>query len=85
MAAIETPPTECPNCGGTDFALFSNVKGPSYVVDGRIKMNEVRAEVVLGCNECSETLCVWAANDFLFEMEGKILDLLHRKAVLMNG
>lgn len=51
---------ECPNCEGTQFSLTLDTQVRAQgVSDGRLRSNEVHAIIVLGCDECSETLEVF--------------------------
>lgn len=50
--------TECSNCEGTDLRWHVGCRGPSHVVDGRIRMSEVSPIAYLACEECSETLAI---------------------------
>lgn len=51
-------PSECRQCGGTSFTWFGHTRNKSQVVEGRLRSGDVEAVVVLGCDECSETLLV---------------------------
>lgn len=55
-------PTECKNCGSTDLSWLADVKNRSGVMDGRLRANDLAPVLVLGCNECSETLAVFPAD-----------------------
>jgi hypothetical protein len=46
----------CKNCGGTELSWTSSCKNYSGVQDGLLKLNEIGAIFILGCEECSETL-----------------------------
>jgi hypothetical protein len=49
----------CPNCGSDQLsaALDTEVTATG-VGDGRLKANEVRPMIVVGCDTCSETLAI---------------------------
>jgi hypothetical protein len=46
----------CPECGSTDTEWHCSQYTDSGVVDGRLRMHEVRTRFSLGCNYCSETI-----------------------------
>ena len=46
----------CSNCGSDLSSWSAFVRGPSDVVDGRIRMSECSVMFMLSCDECSETL-----------------------------
>ena len=54
----EDTPRRCPECGSADLKWASDVHNTGTCVDGRIRMNEVRAIFTLGCEYCSETVLV---------------------------
>lgn len=58
----------CKNCGSDDLKWFIGTKGPSDVVDGRIRMSEVSAIAYLACEECSETIRVVRSEDEINRM-----------------
>ncbi len=47
---------KCTNCGGSDIKWNVGTAGPTDVVDGRLRMSEIRVIAYLFCEECSETL-----------------------------
>ncbi len=49
---------KCKNCSSTNLRWYISKKGPSDVVDGRIRMSEVYPIAYLACEECSETIRV---------------------------
>jgi len=53
----------CPACDSTLLAWAWVARNGGGAVDGRIKMNEVRCDFVLGCEECSETVRVVPAHE----------------------
>ena len=46
----------CPECSDTDIEWFCRPHTNSGVVDGRLRMHDIRVEFYLGCNYCSETI-----------------------------
>lgn len=65
-----TIPARCPNCGEyyPHFTWAHSLQGKSGIVDGRHCMNEIQVSIVLGCDECSETLVVMPIEEFLTEV-----------------
>lgn len=62
LSQQEAEPVACKECGSKDLSWFPAMRNTSGVVDGRLKLNEVVCDFALGCNECSETLKVIAAD-----------------------
>lgn len=60
---VPNAPTVCRNCEGNLLSWFSSTKNCGTAQDGRIKMNEVQAIFVLGCDECSETMMIVPADE----------------------
>lgn len=56
---------ECRNCGGENWSLTIDTQVTANVGDGRLKANEVRAIIVLGCVDCSETLDIFTQTETL--------------------
>jgi hypothetical protein len=54
----------CPNCEGINFDVtietMRATTGPGH---GQLSMNDVKAVVVIGCVDCSETIEVLEADD----------------------
>lgn len=46
----------CPECGSSDIEFKCHQTTSSTAGDGRLRLNEVDALFVLGCNFCSETI-----------------------------
>ena len=46
----------CPECGSTDTGWYCSQHTDSCVVDGRLRLHEVKTRFFLGCNSCSETI-----------------------------
>lgn len=51
-------PSNCRQCGGSSFTWFGHTRNKSQAAEGRLRSCDVEAVVVLGCDECSETLMV---------------------------
>lgn len=64
MTARPDKVVACPECGGADLEWQPTYQTNSGVVDGRLRMHDVRCNFVLGCNSCSETLRVVSADEF---------------------
>jgi hypothetical protein len=50
--------TKCRACGSSDLQWHCSQNTSNGIVNGRLNLNDVHTEFFLGCNECSETLCV---------------------------
>lgn len=48
----------CKNCGSYNLSWNYGVKNTGTAIDGKLCLREIKPEASLGCNECSETLCV---------------------------
>lgn len=48
----------CPGCDSPELEWFVSTRNTSGVVDGRLRLNEVGVDLVLGCKECSMTVRV---------------------------
>ena len=59
---------KCPECKGGNLSWETGVRNNGGCVDGRIKLNEVEGIFILGCNDCSETVRVISADQFLVEI-----------------
>jgi len=53
----------CPECGSSDTEWHCDQYTDSGVVDGRLRMHEVKTRFFLGCNSCSETIRVIGGDD----------------------
>jgi len=68
MIIKEVRITECKECGSTDLYWFTSMRNTGQAQDGRLRMNEVTCDFVLGCNHCSETLAVVSAENLAEQM-----------------
>jgi hypothetical protein len=50
------PEATCQECGSTQLSLTLDTEVTARVPDGRLKANEIRPMVVVGCDECSATV-----------------------------
>ena len=50
--------TQCPHCKGENLSWFCTTHNSSDAQDGRLRMHDVEAKFVLGCDDCSETVQV---------------------------
>ena len=66
---------KCPECNGENLTWESDVKNNGGCVDGKIRLNEVEAIFILGCDNCSETIKVVQAH--------KIAECLNAKHSLL--
>ena len=57
----------CPECGSDELSWTVEPYNSSSVVDGRLRLHDINVRIVLGCDECSETVCV---RDGAYELEG---------------
>lgn len=57
--------TDCRECGSKLLSWTTHNKNHSDVQQGRLRSNDVTCLLVLGCNECSETLAVVSADEFV--------------------
>jgi hypothetical protein len=48
----------CPECESKRLVWGYTPRNTAGVVDGRLRLHDVRVEFYLGCEECSETLAV---------------------------
>lgn len=55
-------PSACTDCGSASLFWQAGNIVKNGVQDGRLKLNEVQCQFVLGCNYCSETLAVVSAD-----------------------
>ena len=55
--------SKCRTCGSSDLSWSTHLRNTGGAQDGRLRMHEIACDFVLGCNECSETLCVVGADD----------------------
>jgi hypothetical protein len=55
-AAVVVLAASCPECGSSDTEWHCSQYTDSGVVDGRLRMHEVKTRFFLGCNSCSETI-----------------------------
>jgi hypothetical protein len=46
----------CPECGSNKLSLTLDHEVMGRIPDGRLKSNEIRAMIVVGCDECSATV-----------------------------
>jgi predicted nucleic-acid-binding Zn-ribbon protein len=54
----------CPECGSTKLVIELDTEVTATgIPDGRLKANEIRAIVVVGCEECSATVEVIRDSD----------------------
>ena len=58
----------CKKCGSSDLYWFTSMRNTGQAQDGRLCMHEVTCDFVLGCNHCSETLAVVAADNLAEQM-----------------
>lgn len=49
-------PNACSNCGSTKLSFTVANEVPDYLMQGRLRSNEVQPYFYLGCTECGETL-----------------------------
>ncbi|EGL64482.1 hypothetical protein AGRO_2691 [Agrobacterium sp. ATCC 31749] len=70
--AVKAEKTTCKNCGGNLNSWFTSNRVNSMAVDGRLKSNEISCNFVLGCDECSETLRVVAADEIAGQMNATL-------------
>lgn len=70
--AVKVAKTTCKNCGGDLNSWFTSNRVNSIAVDGRLKSNEISCDFVLGCDECSETLRVVAADEIASQMNAAL-------------
>ena len=56
-------PKKCRECGSQFLSWQPCMVNTSGVVDGRLRLNEVTCNFILGCDDCSETLKIMSAND----------------------
>lgn len=54
--------TQCKACGSDDLFWYGHIKNHSNVQHNRLNTNDVTCLLVLGCNNCSETLMTVSAD-----------------------
>lgn len=54
--------TTCKHCGSQDYSWHTRNVVLGSAQDGRLKVDEVGCQFVLGCNQCSETIIVLSAD-----------------------
>lgn len=55
--------TKCSHCDSRNLSWFCQMHNKSEVAEGRLRTNDVDAQFVLGCDECSETLQVLTGDE----------------------
>lgn len=53
----------CPECGSADTEWHCDQYTDSGVVDGRLRMHEVKTRFFLGCNSCGETIRIISGDE----------------------
>lgn len=72
----------CKNCGSSDLTWDDGVQNLSGVQDGRMKLNEMQAILILGCEQCSETIVVVPVSvitDFLNKHKYELMEEVVRQ------
>lgn len=62
----------CQECRSFDLSWFCSMQNKSDVVDGRLRLHDISASFVLGCNECSATVQVVSADRLAQNMTDNI-------------
>lgn len=64
----------CPACDEPELGWFCHLENTSGVVDGRLRMHEVRPTMVQGCGCCGHTVRSLTIEEFLDLYHIKRLD-----------
>ncbi|WP_151883301.1 hypothetical protein [Pseudomonas putida] len=54
--------TECRECGSTSLSWQTHNKNISDAQHGRLRTSDIRCQLILGCDHCSETLAIMSAD-----------------------
>ena len=65
-------PSACTDCGSAALFWQAGNIVRNGVQDGRLKLNEVQCQFVLGCERCSETLAVVSADRLADVLNGNM-------------
>lgn len=66
--------TKCRECGSTALTWQTHNKNISQAQHGRLRAGDICCQLILGCDQCSETLAIYSADHvavWLTDMQGK--------------